>query len=73
MRHPELKVTKALAMVVRQYPEILEWLGEWRMIELEKLPHVINNTALQQGRCQLLGELYKFAKDAPETAKAKSL
>lgn len=73
MRHPDPKVIKALAVIVRQYPEFLEWLNDWRVIELEKLPHVINNTALQQGRCQVLGELYKFAKEAPETVKAKSL
>jgi hypothetical protein len=73
MRYPDPKVTKALGVIVRQYPEILEWLDEWKMTELEKLPHVINNPALQQGRCQVLGEIHKFAKEAPEIVKAKSI
>jgi hypothetical protein len=68
---PEKNVVVAFAAVVRQYPELLDWLGTWRMHELEQLPHAMNNPALQQGRCQVLGELYKFAKDAPENA-AKS-
>ena len=68
MIRPEPKVIKAFAMAVRQYPEVLEFLGQWRMHELDNLPATVNNTAVSQGRCQVLGELYKFAKDAPEMA-----
>jgi hypothetical protein len=68
---PEPKVVKLMATIVRQHPDFLEWLEEWRMRELEYLPQAAINTALMQGRCQVLGELYKFAKDAPELA-AKS-
>lgn len=71
MIKPDPKVVKALAISVRQYPELLDWLKDWRMHELEQLPNAVNNPALLQGRCQVLGELYKFAKDAPEIA-AKS-
>lgn len=71
MIRPDPKVVKALALSVRQYPEILDWLGEWRYHELEQLPSAINNAALMQGRCQVLGELYKLAKESPELA-AKS-
>jgi hypothetical protein len=73
VKHPDPAVTKALAYVVRQHPEILEWLREWKEQEYDKLPHAINTPALAQGRCQVLGELYKFAKDSPEIVKAKSL
>lgn len=68
MIRPEPKVIKAVAMAVRQYPEILQYLGDWRTHELENLPNAVNNSAVSQGRCQVLGELYKFAKDAPELA-----
>jgi hypothetical protein len=68
MIRPDPKVIKAVALAVRQYPEILNYLEEWRMHELEMLPNAINNPAVSQGRCQVLGELYKFAKDAPSIA-----
>ena len=66
MRKPDPKVVLALAASVRQYPELLDWLKDWRYYELEQLPSAINNPALLQGRCQVLGELYRFAKEAPE-------
>lgn len=68
MIRPEPRVIKAVAQAVRQYPEILAYLQEWRMHELENLPSAVNNAAVSQGRCQVLGELYKFAKDAPDLA-----
>lgn len=68
MMRPDPKVIKAFAVTVRQYPEVLDFLKDWRMHELEQLPQAVNNPALQQGRCQVLGELYKFAKEAPEMA-----
>ena len=71
MIRPPPEVIKALATSVRQYPIIAEWLKEWRMHELEQLPSVAQNTALAQGRCQILIELSKLVKESPETA-AKS-
>jgi len=71
MIKPDPRIIKLMATITRQHPDFLEWLGEWRMRELEQLPLAANNTALMQGRCQVLGELYKFAKDSPELA-AKS-
>jgi hypothetical protein len=68
MIRPEPKVIKAVAMAVRQYPEVLEYLHAWRMHELDNLPYTVNSSAVSQGRCQVLGELYKFAKDAPDLA-----
>ena len=71
MIRPTPEVTKALAASVRQYPVIAEWLQEWRMHELEQLPNVAENTALAQGRCQILSELTKYIEQSPEIA-AKS-
>ena len=68
MIKPDPQIVKAVAAVVRQHPDLLEWLGEWRTHELDQLPNAINNPAVYQGRCQVLGELYKFAKDAPSLA-----
>ena len=71
MIRPTPEVTKALAASVRQYPVIAEWFAEWRMHELEQLPSVAQNTALAQGRCQILSELTKYIEQSPEIA-AKS-
>lgn len=68
MIRPDEPVIKALASAVRQHPEILEWLSAWRSHELDQLPSAVNNPAVYQGRCQVLGELYKLAKDAPALA-----
>lgn len=68
MIRPEPKIVKQVAAMVRQYPDILEWLEGWRMHELENLPNALNNAAVSQGRCQALGELVKFAKESPDVA-----
>jgi hypothetical protein len=68
MIKPEPQAIKVLATIVRQHPEFLVWLEEWRMRELESLPSAINNPTVFQGRCQVLGELYKFAKESPALA-----
>lgn len=73
MIRPDDKTVKALAIVARQYPEVMGWLETWRSHELDNLPLAVNNTAVMQGRCQVLGELYKLVKDAPEIVAAKSL
>lgn len=71
MIRPTPEVVKSLAMVSRQYPEVLEFLGSWRMHELEQLPQAKESTAVLQGRCQVLNELHRLIKDAPDHA-AKS-
>ena len=68
MIKPEPSLIKTMATIVRTHPEFLEWLTNWRMHELEHLPHAVVSPAVFQGRCQVLGELYKFAKDAPSLA-----
>lgn len=71
MIKPEPEVIKALALFIRQHPEFLDWFDGWRLRELEQLPNAINNTAVFQGRCQVLGEFVRLAKEAPALA-AKS-
>lgn len=68
MIRPDPQVTKALAASVRQFPILLSWLQEWEMMELRRLPNVVEHTGIYQGRCQVLGELAKFASDAPNLA-----
>lgn len=68
MIRPDPQVVKALAASVRQFPVLLDWLREWEMQELRRLPQAVDNTGVFQGRCQVLGELTKFANDAPNLA-----
>lgn len=69
MKQVSPEVVHALAVSVRQYPVILEWLGEWRTSELERLPNVGPQTVtLAQGRCQVLSELYKLMTESPDLA-----
>ncbi len=65
MIKPEPQVIKALALAVRQHPELLEWLEQWELQELRRLPSAVNNPAVFQGRCQVLGEITNLAKEAP--------
>lgn len=68
MINPEPKIIQALAITVRQYPEILQWVEGWKQRELDTLPHAVNNPALAQGRCQVLQEISNLLKQAPEIA-----
>lgn len=68
MMRPDPQIVAQMAQVVRQYPELLIWLQDWRMSELERLPSAVDSTGIFQGRCQVLGELVKFASDAPKLA-----
>ena len=68
MIRPDAKTLQSLATVSKQFPEILEFIDTWRLQELETLPSVLNNVTLQQGRCQVLGEITKLIKDAPSTS-----
>ncbi len=67
MIRPTPEVMKSIAIVSRQYPEVITWLKEWRQHELAKLPSVMQNTALAQGRCQVLSEVVKLMKESPDT------
>jgi hypothetical protein len=68
MIRPNDNVVKALALMVRQYPEVLEWFVEWQQSELERLPYAGENGAVQSGRSQVLIEQVKLLKQAPELA-----
>jgi hypothetical protein len=68
MIRPEPQVVKAMATVVRQHPELLAWIDGWYRHELESLPNSVVNPTVFQGRCQVLGELARFAKEAPALA-----
>jgi hypothetical protein len=66
MKRPSHEVVKALAQIERQYPDVSEWLQGWCAHELAQLPNVAQNTALAQGRCQVLMELTKLLNESPE-------
>lgn len=69
MKQAAPEVIHALANSVRQYPVLLEWMGEWRMSELERLPSVgAQNVTLAQGRCQVLTELFRLMSESPDLA-----
>lgn len=68
MIRPDPQVVKALAAVVKTYPELLRFVDDWKAHELEGLPMTLTNTAVAQGRCQVLGELSGLLKKAPDIA-----
>ncbi len=68
MQKPDAEVVKVLAFLVKQYPELLDWFENWNLQELKTLPYSLNNPALQQGRCQVLGEITRLLREAPEAA-----
>ena len=72
MIKPDEEVVRAIAASVRQYPVIQEWMTSWRNHELNNLPNSTQNTALAQGRCQVLSEVTKLIEQSPETFSAKS-
>jgi len=71
MQKPPPEVLKSLAIIAKQYPEVLKWLETWNLHELKQLPYALNNPTLQQGRCQVLNEFSRLVKESPELA-AKS-
>jgi len=68
MKRPDPYVVKQAAQVRLNHQDFMSWLEAWRSAELERLPHVVEHTGLYQGRCQVLGELVEFLKDAPNLA-----
>jgi len=68
MIRPTDEVVKAFALVVRQYPQILTFLSEWKAHELDQLPYAGQTSAVSQGRCQVLAELVKLATNSPDLA-----
>lgn len=68
MTRPSQDVVKALASASRRHPEIVQWLDGWYAKELGALPYAAGNTALAQGRCQVLKEVSDLVRSAPENA-----
>ena len=55
-------------MAVRQHPELLAWMESVYAHEMKRLPFVVDNPAVFQGRCQMMVELIEFAKESPAIA-----
>lgn len=65
MIRPDNDVLQQLARISGTYPEVLRWLNDWRMRELEQLPNVASTVVgVAQGRCQVLTELCKLVNTA---------
>lgn len=60
MKRPTDEQMLALRNMARHNPQVLEYIQQWRHQEMESLPHATTNVAVQQGRCQVLGELIKL-------------
>tara|TARA_R100001126_G_C4744205_1_gene109844 strand:- start:31 stop:240 length:210 start_codon:yes stop_codon:yes gene_type:complete len=61
------RTLKAFAHIAQNVPIAVEWLESWRDLELDRLPQVIDNVAVAQGRCQVLGEIISLIKNAPDS------
>jgi len=68
MKRASPEVVAVFAILQRQYPAVLTYLEEWRTEELTKLPFAAQNTAIAQGRCQVLHELVELVSGSPEMA-----
>jgi len=65
MRQPDAETIKAFAHVAQNVPAVKKFISEWRNMEISRLPNTLNNTAVAQGRCQVLDELDKLISDSP--------
>ncbi len=72
MIRPDERVMHGLAKLARHNSDVAAWLEESYRLELERLPLAGNNVAVLQGRCQVLGELTKFIKEALESQVGKA-
>lgn len=68
MKRPDPVTVAQLANIQRQYRDVLTYLEDWYKDELTKLPYASMNTAVSQGRCQVLKELTELISKAPELA-----
>ena len=68
MKQPSREIIEALSVVSRQHLVVRTWFEEWNAFELARLPTVSMNTAVAQGRCQVLGEIVKLIETSPALA-----
>jgi hypothetical protein len=68
MIQPDEQVIQGLFHISQNVPSVRDWLIRCADTELNRLPQTVNNTAVAQGRCQVLQELKGFLEKSPETA-----
>jgi len=68
MIKPDTAIIKTIASMSRSHPKFLVWLTAWEKHEKDTLPVVLNNTAVAQGRCQVLAELVELVTKSPDLA-----
>ena len=68
MIQPSEQVIQGWFHISQNVPSVRDWIVECAKVELHRLPSTINNTAIAQGRCQVLEELRGFLENSPELA-----
>jgi len=68
MNRPGPNEILAFAQAVRTFPDTKRFIDAWYAQELDQLPSATLNPALSQGRCQVLRELTKLLREAPDLA-----
>ena len=68
MRQPDKETVRAFAHIAQNVPRVAKYFEECYQTELERLPVTTNNLGVAQGRCQILGEIHKLLRDAPQSA-----
>lgn len=69
MLKPEREAWKQLAQLSTNQTHLKDYLESWYDHELQQLPRTLNMTALSQGRCQVLAEICRLIKEAPEVVR----
>lgn len=72
MIQPERDTLQAIALLKSHNPLIYNWLREWHKLELNRLPVVLVNTGVAQGRCQVLSDILNIIENpTPTVAKPR--
>jgi len=65
MIRPDHEQLQVLQIVARTQPRFVQFLKDWKDQELGLLPQRLQNTAVYQGRCQMIDELIKLFEPTP--------
>lgn len=68
MQKPDPEIIRAFAYTAQNVPMVKKFFVDWAASELKRLPVVLNQTAVAQGRCQVLGEIASLFEEAPDLA-----
>ncbi len=72
MQKPDTETIRAFAYTAQNVPLVKTFFTVWAASELKRLPATLNNTAVAQGRCQVLTEIASLFEDAPDLAQPRN-